>query len=603
MSREVVLDRVGAALVAASIAWALALSIVRGGDPSGQVVLLLALAAVVAAVRVLSASGRPVGPMAVAAAGAVLLLASIGAHTRGAGLPFGLPIGPPKTSAPPLIYPNANGAFFVQAAAASLILAAARVGRGLRWAGIAAAVVFGAAAVLSGSLAASLTLVIVAAALVVPGGRVGSRLMMAAAAAAVVAVLVTTIAIASSDPGRGRGRGLGRAERVVANRLGGIRIDLWREAFALTRENPVGGVGPGRFGRGTDSPRRDRDQLWAHNEFLQQGAESGIPGFLLLVALVGWGFVRLWFSPADRITGLAAASLAALAVHASVDYVVHFPLVPLAAAALVGTAQAPRRGREVAPAPGVRRAVKAAVLPAGLFRPRRDDDVAILLYHRVGAGNREIDLSTEAFDEQMAELAAHHRVLRLDDLVDGRRAGGVLVTFDDGQRDFHANVLPVLVRHDIPAVLYLATSWVGSPRVRDALSWKQIEEAVATGLVEIGSHTHRHLDLSDATEREAEEEMRRSRELVEDRLGRPCRHFAYPWGVGSEGADRAARRLFDTAVLAWGTNRDGFDRYRLGRLPVLRSDGRFFFRAKVRGMLDGEAWVYRAAGRGPWRRS
>jgi peptidoglycan/xylan/chitin deacetylase (PgdA/CDA1 family) len=123
-----------------------------------------------------------------------------------------------------------------------------------------------------------------------------------------------------------------------------------------------------------------------------------------------------------------------------------------------------------------------------------------------------------------------------------------------------------------------------------------VEEAVGTGLVEIGSHTHHHLDLSTAVDREAEREMRRSRDVVEERLGRPCRHFAYPWGVASEGADRAARRIFDTAVLAWGTNRPGFDRHRLGRLPVLRSDGPLFFRAKVRGLLDGEAWVYRVAG-------
>jgi hypothetical protein len=98
--------------------------------------------------------------------------------------------------------------------------------------------------------------------------------------------------------------------------------------------------------------------------------------------------------------------------------------------------------------------------------------------------------------------------------------------------------------------------------------------------------------------------MRRSKELIEERIGEPCRHFSYPWGVASDGADREARGLFDTAVLSWGTNRaSNVDRYRLGRLPVLRSDGRRFFRAKVTGMLDREAWAYRAAGRGPWRRS
>ena len=142
----------------------------------------------------------------------------------------------------------------------------------------------------------------------------------------------------------------------------------------------------------------------------------------------------------------------------------------------------------------------------------------------------------------------------------------------------------------------------GTTPVRDALTWPQLQEAVGTGLVTVGAHTHDHTNLARAREREAEEAMRRSKELVEDHLGRPCRHFAYPWGVGSVAADRVARRLFETAALgAWQTNRRGrMDPHRLGRTPVFRGDGPAFFRAKARGLLDAEGLVYRALRRGPW---
>ena len=82
--------------------------------------------------------------------------------------------------------------------------------------------------------------------------------------------------------------------------------------------------------------------------------------------------------------------------------------------------------------------------------------------------------------------------------------------------------------------------------------------------------------------------MRRSKEMIEGRLGMTCRHFAYPFCVSSRDADLAARRLFDTAATdAWRTNRQGrIDPYQLGRTPVLRSDGTFFFRAKARGQLE-----------------
>ncbi|MGH2659741.1 MAG: polysaccharide deacetylase family protein, partial [Actinomycetota bacterium] len=189
------------------------------------------------------------------------------------------------------------------------------------------------------------------------------------------------------------------------------------------------------------------------------------------------------------------------------------------------------------------------------------------------------------------------------------RGGGVVLTIDDGFRDFHDHVVPLLLQYRLPALLYLATGLVAdghrSPSSPDALTWSMVRDAVGTGLVTIGAHTHNHVDLSRLPEREAEKEMRRSKETIEDRLGMPCRHFAYPWGRGSAGADRAARQLFETAALvAWKTNRrTGLDRHRLGRTPILRSDGRVFFRAKLLGLLDSEALVYRVLRRGPWGRT
>jgi peptidoglycan/xylan/chitin deacetylase (PgdA/CDA1 family) len=255
-----------------------------------------------------------------------------------------------------------------------------------------------------------------------------------------------------------------------------------------------------------------------------------------------------------------------------------------------------------------RRSVKAAALPLGVAGMRRPRDIIILLYHRVGVGDREIDLHVRDFDRQVEFLAAHEPVKRLTDAVRGDGTGGVVVTVDDGYRDFHEHVLPILDRYQVPALLYLATGLVANgagPVDPDALTWTQLAEAVSTGLVDVGAHTHGHVDLSRAPERVANEEMRRSKELVEDTLGIPCTHFAYPWAVGSVAADGVARRLFDTAALgAWQTNRSGrTDLHRLGRVPVLRSDGATFFRAKVKGLLNGEAVAYRLARRGPWGRS
>ncbi|HYJ71696.1 MAG TPA: polysaccharide deacetylase family protein, partial [Actinomycetota bacterium] len=139
-----------------------------------------------------------------------------------------------------------------------------------------------------------------------------------------------------------------------------------------------------------------------------------------------------------------------------------------------------------------RKAVKAAVLPGGIVTRRRPGDVVVLLYHRVVGLGGEIDTPPALFERQLAALADGERVLTLDQALDGDAGGGVVVTVDDGYRDFHDTVLPLLVRYQIPALLYLATGLVAGegngagPDDPDALSWSQLAEALATGLVTVG---------------------------------------------------------------------------------------------------------------------
>jgi peptidoglycan/xylan/chitin deacetylase (PgdA/CDA1 family) len=253
-----------------------------------------------------------------------------------------------------------------------------------------------------------------------------------------------------------------------------------------------------------------------------------------------------------------------------------------------------------------RKAAKGAVLPAGFVRRRRPDDLSILLYHRVGPGGGEIELDPAVFDRQMATIAASGRARSLDEALGDPCAGGLVVSIDDGFGDFYDTVLPTLVRHDVPAILYLATGFVEGQEFApssSALTWSQLRECVDSGLITVGAHTHSHCDLSRASDEEAEQEVMTSKGLIEDRLGVECKHFAYPWSYSSPGSERVVKEVFASAALNWATNRRGsFDFHELGRTPVLRSDSPLFFKAKIEGGLDAEAFLYRVARRGPWKR-
>ncbi len=289
----------------------------RGGDAWPVVALLIATFGAVVLGRWLGSVHRALLPAAIAITAIVLALSSTvvdGGPLRG---PFG--------------YRNATGAFYVQAAIAALIVAAAVRWWPVRIVGIVAAIPFAVIATKDASASAVCLLLIAIAAMAFGGGRL-ARVCVVAIGALFLLVLVATVVLgASYRPG---------TQSAFARALTERRLTLWHESLQIIRQEP-GGVGPGRFQDVAPLARRDRDARWAHNEFLQQGVELGWTGVALVVLLFLWGFVRLGMHPApDIIVALGAASLASLGIHASVDYVLHVPAVPLTAAALIGTAQA-----------------------------------------------------------------------------------------------------------------------------------------------------------------------------------------------------------------------------------------------------------------------
>jgi peptidoglycan/xylan/chitin deacetylase (PgdA/CDA1 family) len=246
----------------------------------------------------------------------------------------------------------------------------------------------------------------------------------------------------------------------------------------------------------------------------------------------------------------------------------------------------------------LRGAVKATAAAADFVR-RPPTGVVVLLYHRVGArSGSPVDLPAALFDEQMA-IVAERGAASLDRALDVLGGGPdgpcVAVTFDDGTADLVDVALPILVQHGIPATFYVATAFVDDQRPfpdnGTPVSWDALRDAVSTGLVSIGSHTHRHLLLDRASPQEVADELARSVESITSQVGRPPLDFAYPKGLlGSPAAQAAVGDRFRSAALA-GTRANVVGRtdvHRLARSPIQVNDGLVWFRRKVAGGMELE---------------
>ncbi len=68
------------------------------------------------------------------------------------------------------------------------------------------------------------------------------------------------------------------------------------------------------------------------------------------------------------------------------------------------------------------------------------------------------------------------------------------------------------------------------------MTWDEIRDLAKDPLVTIGAHTRHHLAIAKLPEDEARAEIGESVARIEAELGRPCRHFSFPYGdAGSAG--------------------------------------------------------------------
>lgn len=172
----------------------------------------------------------------------------------------------------------------------------------------------------------------------------------------------------------------------------------------------------------------------------------------------------------------------------------------------------------------------------------------ILLYHRIYNPKNDdnfLCVSPKNFKSQLKELKKKYRFITPDEFGDSILnkiilKNTALITFDDGYLDNLSTALPILELEQIPVLFFISTGFLLSQKhyfwdkfknnQNRPMNSKELTKMFKSKYVYIGAHTHNHLHLVNLTYAQQEQEILKSKNILEKLLNYKIKYFSYPFG-------------------------------------------------------------------------
>jgi peptidoglycan/xylan/chitin deacetylase (PgdA/CDA1 family) len=187
------------------------------------------------------------------------------------------------------------------------------------------------------------------------------------------------------------------------------------------------------------------------------------------------------------------------------------------------------------------------------------DLVPVLLYHSISDHPHDrIAVHPKLFLRHMEMLKSEFSVVSLQELNNLFRsnssipADAVAVSFDDGYDDAYTDALPILNKYSIPATFFIPAGRIGTNNDWNTraftrfnhLDTNQLAAILDSGHV-VGSHGITHAYLPKLTDAEIEDEVCRSKEILERTLATDVPFISYPYGDPDQRVLRYSKKVYE----------------------------------------------------------
>jgi len=240
----------------------------------------------------------------------------------------------------------------------------------------------------------------------------------------------------------------------------------------------------------------------------------------------------------------------------------------------------------------------------------------VLLYHSISDRKKDplhLSVSPKNFNSQLEHLNKRYRLISPLEYATSLSKRviipqSILITFDDGYADNLTQALPILKKHNIPALFFVTSDFIQhnhhfwwekhnqlpthqynkakfshqSSRLKPSLPYQpltklQLKRLSSSPLVTLGGHTHTHPQLSLLTPLQQSKQIKKNYHFLSSYSRQPLQFFAYPYGHLTDynhHSITAVSQLYDYAFTTMPfVSNFHYSPFELPRLPVPNISG------------------------------
>jgi peptidoglycan/xylan/chitin deacetylase (PgdA/CDA1 family) len=228
----------------------------------------------------------------------------------------------------------------------------------------------------------------------------------------------------------------------------------------------------------------------------------------------------------------------------------------------------------------------------------KKESIRILMYHQVLpqsiAYKNDLIVTVENLDEQLIYIKNNFKTIFFKDLETSKSVKNkIILTFDDGYYNNLQYLMPLLEKHQLKATIFIPTEFIENNMNGDEKVYMNFDEikSLNPNLVEIALHSHSHKNFSQMTLSEAEADLLKNIEILEQNQINFTKVLAYPYGKFPKDKERKKEffkmlnRIGIVSAMRIGNNVASYPfkkRFEVNRIDIKYGDSLKTFKWKLK---------------------